>query len=231
MSSSDEVDFREKRTVFWRLTDPLMWNLGSLTEYPFPGYKNNEDMIKDPNNDNSNTRQNSQYSTSKKKKTSNKKRLKDALQDYTMLKRLIKELNTLSNSVLDVSESQLKAPGNFTELYNAFIKAEGELKDKFTTYKVCMQRTWIQRKLNDEVAKQLPNDLSKNAIEKIVERARKIYDLFSGIGVIKYDSAFYQCINEKLIKLVSSYISFAAFIFTESFAVYQNISYDISTFL
>ncbi|GBC47016.2 hypothetical protein GLOIN_2v1511284 [Rhizophagus irregularis DAOM 181602=DAOM 197198] len=223
MSSSDEVDFREKRTVFWRLTDPLMWNLGSLTEYPFPGYKNNEDMIKDPNNDNSNTRQNSQYSTSsvvgrmenklyKKKKTSNKKRLKDALQDYTMLKRLIKELNTLSNSVLDVSESQLKAPGNFTELYNAFIKAEG-------------------RKLNDEVAKQLPNDLSKNAIEKIVERARKIYDLFSGIGVIKYDSAFYQCINEKLIKLVSSYISFAAFIFTESFAVYQNISYDISTFL
>ncbi|PKB95646.1 hypothetical protein RhiirA5_436322 [Rhizophagus irregularis] len=199
MSSSDEESQAVRDINF-----PELEPRSSLTEYPFPGYKNNEDMIKDPNNDNSNTRQNSQYSTSsktrsiesgeslkksssKKKKTSNKKRLKDALQDYTMLKRLIKELNTLSNSVLDVSESQLKAPGNFTELYNAFIKAEGELKDKFTTYKVCMQRTWIQRKLNDEVAKQLPNDLSKNAIEKIVERARKIYDLFSGIGVIKYD--------------------------------------------
>jgi hypothetical protein len=46
---------------------------------------------------------------------------------------------------------------------------------------------WVQRKLNDEVAKQLPNDFSKNAIEKRVERARKIYDLFSGIGVIKYN--------------------------------------------
>jgi hypothetical protein len=41
-----------------------------------------------------------------------------------------------------------------------------------------------QRKLNDEVAKP-SNDPSKNAIKKRVESARKIYDLFSGIGVDK----------------------------------------------
>lgn len=70
-----------------------------------------------------------------------------------MLKKLIKELNTLSSSVKDVSESQSKASGNFTELYNAIIKAEEgigstnqeiirayysfgkELKDRFTAYK------------------------------------------------------------------------------------------------
>ncbi|CAG8836229.1 14044_t:CDS:1, partial [Cetraspora pellucida] len=39
-----------------------------------------------------------------------------------------------------------------------------------------------QRKLYKEVKKQLPSNLSKNAIEKRIERARKIYDLFSSIG-------------------------------------------------
>ena len=36
-----------------------------------------------------------------------------------------------------------------------------------------------------EVTKQLPSDLSKNTIEKRIERARKIYDLFSTIGFEK----------------------------------------------
>ena len=48
-----------------------------------------------------------------------------------------------------------------------------------------------QRKLNKEVAKQLPNDLSKNAIEKRAERARKIYDLFNTIWVEKIQCVLY----------------------------------------
>ncbi|CAG8832652.1 13823_t:CDS:1, partial [Racocetra persica] len=39
-----------------------------------------------------------------------------------------------------------------------------------------------QRKLYEEVEKQLPSNFSKNAIKKRIERARKIYDLFSSIG-------------------------------------------------
>ena len=35
------------------------------------------------------------------------------------------------------------------------------------------------------VSKQLPGDLSKNAIEKRIERGRKVYDLFSDIGYDK----------------------------------------------
>jgi len=42
-----------------------------------------------------------------------------------------------------------------------------------------------QRLLVKEVTKQLPGDLSKNAIEKRIERGRKIYDLFSDIGYDK----------------------------------------------
>ena len=36
-----------------------------------------------------------------------------------------------------------------------------------------------------EVTKQLPSNLSKNSIEKRIERARKIYDLFDTIGFDK----------------------------------------------
>jgi len=42
-----------------------------------------------------------------------------------------------------------------------------------------------QRMLVKEVTKQLPSNLSKNSIEKRIERARKIYDLFSTIGFDK----------------------------------------------
>ncbi|CAG8815967.1 19627_t:CDS:2, partial [Racocetra persica] len=38
-----------------------------------------------------------------------------------------------------------------------------------------------QRKLYKEVKKQFPSNLSKNAVKKRIERARKIYNLFSSI--------------------------------------------------
>ena len=101
-----------------------------------------------------------------------------------MLKKLIEDLKTLPSSVEDNSESQPETPENFTDLYDAIIKAEErigstnqeiirayylfgrKLKDKFTAYKNMYREYKAQRKLNDEVAKQLSNDLLKNAIEK-----------------------------------------------------------------
>ena len=38
-----------------------------------------------------------------------------------------------------------------------------------------------------EVTKQLPTDLSKNAIEKRIERARKTYDYLVISGMIRYN--------------------------------------------
>lgn len=52
-----------------------------------------------------------------------------------------------------------------------------------------------QRKLNEEVAEQLSNNLSRNAIKKRVERARKIYDLFSNIGVDKIQRVSYSALR------------------------------------
>ena len=42
-----------------------------------------------------------------------------------------------------------------------------------------------QESLNDEVRKQLPKEVTKNALRKRTEKARKIYDLFRRIGADK----------------------------------------------
>ena len=74
---------------------------------------------------------------------------------------------------------------NNHEIIKAYYSFGKELENRLTFYKITYSERRAQRKLNDEVGEQLPNDLSQNAIEKRVERARKIYDLFSGIGIDK----------------------------------------------
>ena len=41
-----------------------------------------------------------------------------------------------------------------------------------------MEEREAQKKVSDEVRDQLPKEVSKNALRKKTERARKIYDLF-----------------------------------------------------
>ncbi|GES83083.1 hypothetical protein GLOIN_2v1511284 [Rhizophagus clarus] len=60
-----------------------------------------------------------------------------------------------------------------------------ELENMFDRFKSLHRDRKAQRMLIKEVTKQLPSDLSKNTIEKKIERARKIYDLFSTIGFDK----------------------------------------------
>ncbi|PKY54633.1 hypothetical protein RhiirA4_473549 [Rhizophagus irregularis] len=114
------------------------------------------DMIKDPSDDNFNIRQGSQYKKPDQemvvggnwKGSSNSTRCQ---QQFESSKNDNAQKNHLLNhskksSVENVSKLQPKAPGNFTELCN---------------------RAWGSE--NDEVSKQLPNDLSKNAIENSEE--------------------------------------------------------------
>jgi len=54
-----------------------------------------------------------------------------------------------------------------------------ELKKIFNRFKSSYRERKAQRLLVKEVTKQLPGDLLKNAIEKRIERGRKVYDLFS----------------------------------------------------
>jgi tRNA/tmRNA/rRNA uracil-C5-methylase (TrmA/RlmC/RlmD family) len=162
------------------------------------------------NNSNESRKRTSVEDTSSRKKARTKKRSKGA---SPMLKKLIEELKTLPSSVEDNSESQPEVQGSFTDLNEAIIQAEGrtvtnnheiirayysfgkELENRLTFYKITHSERRAQRKLNDEVGEQLPNDLSQNAIEKRVERARKIYDLFSGIGVDKIQRVSYSALR------------------------------------
>ncbi|RHZ79478.1 hypothetical protein Glove_144g51 [Diversispora epigaea] len=114
--------------------------------------------------------------------------------DYPMLKKLIEELKSSNSS-----------SSNFTDLYDAIIKAEErigstnqevirayflfgkKLEEKLAKYIKTNKERKAQRLLTKEVSAQLPSDLSKNAVEKRIERARKIYDLFTTIGEDKIE--------------------------------------------
>ncbi|CAG8743454.1 23271_t:CDS:2, partial [Racocetra persica] len=66
----------------------------------------------------------------------------------------------------------------------AIVKAEERIESMNQEIIICyfaFGKKLKERKLYKEVEKQLPSNLSKNAIEKRIERARKIYDLFSSI--------------------------------------------------
>ncbi|CAG8849409.1 44282_t:CDS:2, partial [Gigaspora margarita] len=80
-----------------------------------------------------------------------------------------KELKLPSSSTSStISQAKfITNPSNFSDLYSAIVKAEEQIES---------------RKLYEKVEKQLLSNFSKNAVEKKIERARKIYDLFSSIG-------------------------------------------------
>ncbi|CAG8459662.1 637_t:CDS:1 [Cetraspora pellucida] len=133
---------------------------------------------------------------------SSSKKVKVKNEDSSMLKKLIKELSSLSSSST-TSLQTVTSLGNFINLYNALIKAEEQvgitnqevirsyfmfgkkLEDRLKYYKKSNRDCKAKKKLIDEVTEQLSNDLSRNAIEKRLERARKIYYLFSNIGYEK----------------------------------------------
>ncbi|RHZ51144.1 hypothetical protein Glove_482g18 [Diversispora epigaea] len=126
--------------------------------------------------------------------------------DYPMLKKLIEELKSSNSSSSTASQTEyITRPGNFTDLYDVIIKAEErigstnqevirayflfgkKLEEKLAEYIKTNKERKAQRLLTKEVSAQLPSDLSKNAVEKRIERARKIYDLFTTIGEDKIE--------------------------------------------
>ncbi|RIA79516.1 hypothetical protein C1645_840506 [Glomus cerebriforme] len=64
----------------------------------------------------------------------------------------------------------------------AMPSSASKLENMFDRFKSLHKEHKAQRMLVKEVTKQLPSNLSKNTIEKRIERARKIYNLFSTIG-------------------------------------------------
>jgi len=119
--------------------------------------------------------------TSEKSIKKAKKEVKNG--DSSMLKKLIKELSSPSSSST-TSLPTIMSPGNFTDLYDAIIKAEErigstnqevirayflfgkKLEEKLAEYIKTNKERKAQRLLTKEVSAQLPSDLSKNAVEK-----------------------------------------------------------------
>ncbi|CAG8518998.1 5630_t:CDS:2 [Ambispora gerdemannii] len=85
-----------------------------------------------------------------------------------------KELESPSSSSSTIA-SQTKTITNSGNFTMQLLRLQNELRASIKKDRMA------QKKLIDEIAKQLPNDLSRNAIEKRVERAKNIYNLFKAI--------------------------------------------------
>ena len=68
-----------------------------------------------------------------------------------------------------------------------------------------MEEHKAQKKVNDEVRNQLPKEVTKNALWKKTERARKVYDLFFRISDDKNQQVvFIQQIKTFTVNSISS---------------------------
>ncbi|CAG8751418.1 6584_t:CDS:1, partial [Acaulospora colombiana] len=137
-------------------------------------------------------------SSSKKAKKSSEK--KDEVSP--MLKKLIRELKTKSSEVSPTIESDNTQKGNTTNfpyLYSKLINAEARnestnreviqsyyifgqaYEERFEHYRKSNREHKAQRLLNEEIRKQFTGNITDTNFWKKIEKARKIYDLFSSI--------------------------------------------------
>ncbi|CAG8678059.1 3305_t:CDS:2 [Gigaspora margarita] len=131
-------------------------------------------------------------------KPSNKK-VKQIKKESLTLKKLIEELST-EPSTPQVLVTKKKNANNFVDLYthaeteNEIINREvitsyylfgKALEDKYDHYKKNNPKRTAQALVNKEIKSQLPNSVSDDLLRKKKERAHKIYELFTEIGVDK----------------------------------------------
>ena len=139
------------------------------------------------------------------------KKAKTKVEDSRTLTNLIRELSIGTLKVSEVREKEglfrlQQEVGNsrifltlYSKITNAEEKHENTNQDVIRTYylfgealsrrldqlKKTNEEHVAQESLNDEVRKQLPKEVTKNALRKRTEKARKIYDLFRRIGADK----------------------------------------------
>ncbi|CAG8679164.1 33899_t:CDS:1, partial [Racocetra persica] len=130
-------------------------------------------------------------STKKVKKSDEKK-------DSNVVKKLIDELSIETSQISEVNE---ESTGNFHDLYLAINRAEEQsehvnqlviksyydfgkaFEERYEYYRKNNPKRTAQALVNKEVGKQLPESVSETSLRKRKERAQKIYELFSEIGV------------------------------------------------
>jgi len=168
------------------------------------------DNLETPTEQNSSTAQKKRSSEFASEKDSNKKAKKtkkpvDRDQSPT-LQRLIRELTTTDPGDEEILQTEPASESNndsniFLSLYNKIVAGEDLLKKitqdilrHYFDFEKAMKKRYNYYRLNhedlapqslveDDVRKQLPKDISEEALRKRIERAQKVYDLFSSINV------------------------------------------------
>ncbi len=141
--------------------------------------------------------------------TSRKKVKSSGRDNSPILKRLIQELTTdiseddISLQPVSSSASSTNAPIDFLKLYKDILDAEDAskktvqdlilryfhfgkaLKDRYNFFRKTNPKRTSQGLVNNEVRKQIPESVSESLLRKTKERAQKIYDMFSELGIDK----------------------------------------------
>jgi hypothetical protein len=86
----------------------------------------------------------------------------------------------LYSKITNVEEKHENSNQDVIHAYYFFGEALSQRLDFF--HKKSKEEYEAQRLVNDEVREQLPKEVTKTALQKKTERARKIYDLFRRIG-------------------------------------------------
>jgi hypothetical protein len=170
---------------------------------PFPDCGKNAVNIEDPNS----TRRRSNDSSAEN--TSRKKAKSSGRDNSPILKRLIQELSTdtsegeISLQTDSSSASSTNAPIDFLKLYKDILDAEDAskktaqdlilryfhfgkaLKDRYNFFRKTNPKRTSQGLVNNEARKQIPESVSESLLRKTKERAQKIYDMFSELGIDK----------------------------------------------
>ena len=167
------------------------------------------DNLETPTEQNSSTAQKKRSSEFASEKDSNKKAKKtkkpvDRDQSPT-LQRLIRELTTTDPGDEEILQTEPASESNndsniFLNLYNKIVAGEDQLKKttqdvlrhyfdfgeamkkRYDHYRLNNEDLASQSLVEDDMQKQLPN-ISEEALRKRIERAQKVYGLFSSINV------------------------------------------------
>jgi hypothetical protein len=145
--------------------------------------------------------------------TSRKKAKPSGRDNSPILKRLIQELSTeiseddislqLASAIADPERTASNTPTDFLKLYKDILDAEDAskktaqdlilryfhfgraLKDRYDFFRRSNPKRTSQGLVNNEVRKQIPESVNENLLRKTKERAQKIYEMFSELGVDK----------------------------------------------